>query len=107
MAFEGAIIISEKRAAKKARLVYESEQPTTDARVDIYTDLLLGFNHDLFSQPRFEDVSLGPTGALARKVTAREAVNSAIWAWESMHPRLFQWAFTSVGYVAEDRMKKT
>ena len=29
MAFEGAIIISEKRAAKKARLVYESEQPTT------------------------------------------------------------------------------
>ena len=32
MAFEGAIIISEKRAAKKARLVYESEQPTTDAR---------------------------------------------------------------------------
>ena len=77
------------------------------ARVDIYTDLLLGFNHDLFSRPRFEDMNLGPTGALARKVTAREAVNSAIWAWESMDPRLFQWAFTSVGYVAEDRMKKT
>ena len=32
MAFESAIIISEKRAAKKARLVYESEQPTMDAR---------------------------------------------------------------------------
>ena len=32
MAFEGAIIISEKRAGKKARLAYELEQGETDAR---------------------------------------------------------------------------
>ena len=61
-------------------------------RSDAYTDAVLGFNHD------------GSTGTLARKLAPEEAVLSAIWAWETMDPVLFQWAFPAVGYVSKAEM---
>ena len=73
-------------------------------RSDAYTDAVLGFNHDLLNRPRFEDCILGPTGTLARKIAPEEAVFSAIWAWETMDPVLFQWAFPAVGYVSKAEM---
>ena len=73
-------------------------------RVDIYVDKKLGYDHNLLSRPQFEDCVLGPTGTLAKKLPPEEAVYSAIWAWETMDPVLFQWAFTAVGYISVEEM---
>ena len=69
-----------------------------------YTDALLGYNHDILTQPRFEDCTFGPTGTTFKRVTAEQAAEAAIWVWQAMDTVLCPWAFTPVGYISEEEV---